>query len=150
MSKHVFIAFITAIMVLPSRSFATLGQREESCEQDRAALNGQSTEKAQNSYLVHTIQANGDVIKEYVSPVGTVFAITWRGLAHPNLSVLLGEHYAEFIAIAAKTPASQGRAPIGIQTSRAVVLRGGHMRDVHGRAYAPELVPSGVNPEDLQ
>jgi hypothetical protein len=150
MSKLVFIAFITAIMVLPSRASATLGQHEDSCEQDRAALGGQRTEKAQNSYRVHTIQANGDVIKEYVSSAGSVFAITWRGLAHPNLSVLLGDHYAEFIAIAANTPASQGRAPIGIQTSRAVVLRGGHMRDVHGRAYAPALVPSGVNPEDLQ
>ena len=151
MVKFTSSTLIFLALFVSSHAKAALGQKEDSCEHDRAALGGQRTMLSQNSFRVHMIKANGDVIREYVSLAsGSVFAITWRGLAHPNLSVLLGEHYPEFIQAAVNTPASQGRAPMGIKTSRAVVLRGGHMRDVHGRAYAPDLIPSGVNPENLQ
>jgi hypothetical protein len=31
-----------------------------------------------------------------------------------------------------------------------VVQSGGHMRGYFGRAYAPDMVPQGVNPDALQ
>ena len=65
----------------------------------------------QRLYRIHTIQTNGALIKEYVTNNGAVFAVSWKSIAHPNLSILLGAHYQEFNALATSQVPSRGRAP---------------------------------------
>jgi hypothetical protein len=144
-----YIVAIATILAVSNTATAALGDQESSCEHDRVALGGTRTMTQEKSYRVHIIQTNGALIKEYVTNSGQVFAVSWRGISHPNLSVLLGPHYQEFNALATSQVPSRGRAPSILKTTHAVVMRGGHMRDVHGKAYLPASLPQGIQPEEL-
>ena len=90
-------------------------------------------------------------MKEYVSPAGKVFAITWRGQVIPDMQQLLGTYFDQFAQAAqAQRESHVGRRPLNIQQPGLVVQSGGHMRGYFGRAYAPDMVPQGVNPDALQ
>lgn len=95
--------------------------------------------------------ATGLVVREYVSPSGTVFAVSWHGPTPPDLRTLLGSYFGEYTAAAAKAPLRPGRRYLALKTqSGAVIQTGGHMRDLRGRAFIPSLFPSGVSEGDIQ
>lgn len=74
-----------------------------------------------------------------------VFAISWTGPVMPNLSQLLGTYFSQYAAkLPAPTSATRNK-PITIMTPDLVVHAGGHMRAFYGSAYAPGLVPAGLN-----
>ena len=105
-------------------AWASLGGDSASIQADQLQMQGTRTTKAAESYAVHEIRAGtGTVVREYVSQEGKVFGVAWRGPWLPDLRQLFG----------------------GL-----VVRIGGHVRAFVGRAYVPEMLPSGVRAEDIQ
>ena len=68
----------------------------------------------------------------------------------PDLTLLLGSYTGEYQAAVKQTPRKHGRRFSQVRTDRIVVEKWGHMRNLQGRAYAPELIPSGVSIDEIK
>lgn len=130
------------------RAHAALGERAESVAADQASMGGQLSTTSGAGYTVHEITAQGRRVREYVSADGMVFAVVWHGSTPPDLSQLLGSYYGEYRAAAEKAPVALRYSKVS--TNHVVVERGGHMRDLWGRAIAPSLVPAGVSEAQIR
>lgn len=143
------LALVAALAAPPAR--AALGEPEASVSRDREALAAVARGSTNRGpYSVHELERGGTTIREFVSPQGIVFAITWSGLANPELGALLGSYAAEVEQAASRTPAVKGRRSQRVVAPHVVVDRWGHMRDRHGRAWVPDLVPQGVTLDEIR
>ena len=139
------------ILMLTSPAQAVLGELEASVNTDQQALHGSHKEEAREGYKVHQITASdGSVVKEFVSPGGLVFEITWQARQMPNLQQLLGANMTELQTALQSNPRRHSRGALIVRTDKLVFVSGGHMRSFHGYAYVPSLVPSNVSPEAVQ
>ncbi len=135
-------------------AWAMLGESGASVDTDVQAMHGAlaSTQvAAQNmSITVKTLSLpSGTSVKEYIASSGKVVAVSWRGPRPPNLTQLLGSYYADYqTALAARQPGQHNRHLL-LNSGRMVFESGGHMRDLHGSAYLPALLPQGVSAGDL-
>ena len=60
---------------------------------DQQYLRSEDRVQAFQAYKVHQLtSANGTIIREYVSPKGLVFGVTWQGPFMPNMHQLLGSY----------------------------------------------------------
>jgi hypothetical protein len=148
-----FIATGIAILVCaswcPYAAYAVLGGPADSVTADQARMGGHlASSKGPNFTVEQVSTSSGTVVNEYVSPAGTVFAVSWRGPRPPDLSQLLGSYFAEYQAAAAQVRPQ--RRPLKVTTGTVVVEAAGHMRDLRGRAYVPSLIPAGVTADDIQ
>ena len=146
------IACSLLILSLPSSLLASLGGDVTSVRADQAKMQGTVRTSSGKAYTLHEIQtATGVAVKEYVSPVGKVFAVTWNGPFHPDLRQLLGVYYDEYTqAVQSQRAQRRGRGPLLIQHPGLVVQISGHMRSFAGKAYVPQQLPAGVRAEDIQ
>lgn len=140
-------------MAITPLVWAALGQPAASVERDRVIMKGQQRQSQPTAgYSVQTITVAGMQIKEYVSPDGVVFAVSWKGTGVPDLQLLLGDYFEEYReglnAERQRTP--RIRKPLKLKTGRLVVERGGHSRSLWGRAFLPEALPPGLTAEDIQ
>ena len=146
-------ALVGCLLILvfgPAPAGAVLGEQEASVKQDRQFLGGQTRLEDRETYRVHEItDASGAIIREYVSPAGTVFGISWQGPRVPNLQQLLGSYFVHLQEYAQSQTRRRG-APLVIQKSDFVLTNGGHMRWYRGRAYVPSLVPANLSREVVQ
>ncbi len=127
-------------------AFAALGDRESSIAIDQKMLKASSARSTQKaSYTVHEMSSNGSLIRQYVSADGIVFAVTWQGMKRPDLSVLLGNYFTEYTDQNALRVKGVGRQPVEVKSANVVVRHSGHMRNLTGRAFLPDLVPVDVN-----
>jgi hypothetical protein len=143
-------ALVLSSLGVPLRARAALGGDVTSVEADRQQMKATRAVEAKGSYSVHVITTTyGTVVREYVSPNGTVFGVAWRGPFMPNLQQLLGDNYATFAQGAQDARSAQPRrsrnAPLAVEQPNLVVHSGGHMRAYVGHAYVPALVPPGVD-----
>jgi hypothetical protein len=149
------LALGAASLVVPARpAHAALGATVASVEADRASMKGQLRTRAESSYSVQEITAaSGTVVREYVSPSGIVFAVSWYGAAMPNLQQTFGSYFTQFQAAVqarrAQEPHPRGHNHLEIHTSSLVVHAYGHMRQYFGVAYVPSLMPSNLSISDL-
>jgi hypothetical protein len=137
-----------------SETLAALGQVTTSIPAfSSSATPGASKLAAAQSrpYTMQTLQLeNGTSVVEYVSPAGLVFAVSWRGPVLPDLSALLGDYFKTF-----KFETDQARmkgrrgSPVSIEQDGLVVKSNGRMRNFFGYAYAPDLIPAGVNIKNI-
>ena len=141
-----------ALVATAAPAWGSLGGDAASVQADQIHLQGTRTLKAANSYTVHEIQAaSGTVVREYVSAAGKVFAIAWHGPWMPDMRQLLGSYFDQYAqANQAQRGARMRRGPILINQPGLVVQIGGHQRAFAGRAYVPEMLPSGVSAENIQ
>jgi hypothetical protein len=118
---------------------------------DQARFQGSLKTTQATSYVVHEIQLpTGTSIREYESPAGEIFAVTWRGGWLPDMRQLLGSYFGRYAdAVQARSSAHPGRQPLRVADSEFVVELTGHMRSFAGRAYLPAMLPSGVNAESI-
>jgi hypothetical protein len=133
------------------RAVAELGGDVTTVAADRQQMQGakRSVRRAEN-YAVHEYEAqSGSVVREYVSPAGTVFGVAWQGRTIPDLRQLLGAYYAPYEQAVA-TGSVRHRGPLLIQEPGLVVQSGGHMRSYSGWAYVPDLLPAGVRAEEIR
>jgi Protein of unknown function (DUF2844) len=103
-------------------------------------------------HTVHEIRVpGGTLVREYVSPGGTVFGISWQGPFRPDLRQLLGDYFEEFqeAARGARRKAT-GRGPLRIDRPELVVHMDGHSRAFLGVAYVPGLLPRDFAARDIK
>jgi len=150
--KTVWMGIALLMLALPIPALAALGGDVTSVQHDQAQMKGELKTTEAEAYTTHQITAPGKtVIKEYVSPEGKVFAISWSGPFIPNMQQLLGTYSDRFVQAAKLQRESHpGHRPVNIQQSDFVFQNGGHMRSYFGRAYLPAMVPQGVNVDALQ
>ena len=138
------ILVILLMGVLPAS--AALGGYEGSVNLDQRVLRGQVREEVHSGYKLHQIiTPEGAVIREYVSPEGRVFAISWRAYFLPDLQQLLGSYFSR-VQQAAQAKTQRG-GPLIINTPDFVFFSGGRMMNFHGSAYVPALLPKNLTPE---
>jgi len=136
------------VLLLVSPALASLGDDVSSVQADQVHLKASTRVIARQLYSVHEMQTqSGSTIRQYVSPAGTVFAVTWQGFP-PDLRQLLGSHFDEYMTAASQT-VHRGRGA-HIETGDLVFDSGGHMRYVVGRAFLRSKLPSGVNSDELR
>jgi len=150
--KTVWMGIALLMLALPIPALAALGGNVTSVQGDQAQMKGSLKTTEADAYTTHEITAPGKtIVKEYVSPEGKVFAISWSGPFIPNMQQLLGTYSDRFVQAAKLQRESQpGHRPVNIKQPDFVFQNGGHMRSYFGRAYLPAMVPQGVNVDALQ
>ena len=134
---------------------AALGDTAASVQTDRVSMKGQlRATTPEPGYSVQEITAaTGTVIREFVSPGGVVFAVSWSGPAVPNLQQVLGTYFTQYqsaVATQRATARRSGHNHLEIRGPSLVVHAGGHMRQYVGLAYVPSLVPQNLSISDLR
>jgi hypothetical protein len=124
---------------------AALGEPLASIQADGQRMKAAAPRiQAASAYTMHELQdPNGGRVREYVSSAGVVFALSWSGPFKPDLGQLLGRYFVTY-AGTARSPGSD-RNHLALDTDTLVVRAGGRQRGFSGRAWAPALVPVGVD-----
>ncbi len=142
---------LTAAMLAPGNSQATLGESADSIAADQKALLAvRPSTTVRNGYTVQEVRSDAVTLREYISPAGIVFAIAWNGLIHPDLTPLLGSHAGEYEKSLRQTPHQPGRRHLRVKTNQVIVEKWGQMRNLQGRAYIPALLPPGMSVDEIQ
>lgn len=140
-----------AVLALAVPACASLGGNVASVEADRARMNASVNVTQETNYAVHEMQSPaGTTIKEFVSPEGNVFAVSWLGQFPPQMQQLLGPYFNQYSAAIQAQPRHYGHRPLNIQEPGLVIQTGGHMRDYFGRAYVPDMMPAGVKADEIR
>jgi hypothetical protein len=151
------IVVINAAMMLgiSAPALAVLGQPAQTVGSDAQAVGSRvhtlAQGPAQTPYTVQQFTTPARIeVREYVSPDGTVFAVAWNGPHPPDLAALLGSYFTDYKSMAAQTQGSYGLHHQSLHGDRLVIQSGGHMGDMWGRAWDPQLLPSGVGEEEIK
>jgi hypothetical protein len=144
-------ALASALLVLPSTASASLGSDASSVELDAVEMRASDRLVEATDHVVHEMRLpGGTLVRQYVSVDGRVFGVTWRGPFRPDLSRLMGSHFAPFAAAAQAARASRTRrGPLDVRAQGLVVQMSGRTHAFHGRAYLPDLVPKGFPLEEM-
>jgi len=145
-------ALLFLVLSLPAVAFAALGGDESSVQADQAQMRASLRTTRAAAFTVHELQApDGHLVREYLSPSGTVFGLAWQGPSKPDLHQLLGTHFDELMQAAQAAQAKRrGHGPLVVNLPGMVVVSGGHMRAFSGRAYLPQSLPEGVSADAIQ
>lgn len=138
---------ILLIISLGVQSYARLGEKISSSE--LSAARNRSAKVFVYDFRESTV--DGVLIKEYFSNDGVVFAVSWRGVAAPDLTSLLGNYFSEYDKAATEQLSAQRRGKSAtVKASQIIVRKFGHMRDIRGVATVLSLIPADVRAEELQ
>jgi len=118
---------------------ATLGGDVPSIRANLASLG--ATLQLATSDRHELVLPSGTVVREYVSPAGVVYAISWRGSGLANLRELLGPYFAQV----EHARHSGGHHLLNLVGTDLVVRAMGHRHSFAGHAWVPSLVPAGVD-----
>jgi hypothetical protein len=91
--------------------------------------------------------SSGTRIRQYVSRAGTVFAVSFEGPVVPDLKVLLGTRYGDYVVATASRRINHKVLTIDSPNLAMQVVK--LPRGFSARAFAPDLVPAGVARRDL-
>ena len=137
-------------LLVCSSAFAILGQDVSSVQADGARIKAAVNVLPGRSYSVHEMRTpSGTVVKEFASPAGQVFGVSWQGPSTPDLRQLLGEYFDQFMQAAQTTPRMY-RGVLHVETGDLVVESNGHMRFKMGRAYLRSKLPEGVVADNVR
>jgi hypothetical protein len=144
MKSTLRLALVFVIATLPA--WGALGEYEGSVGLDQRVLRGDIHEEVRAGYKFHEMTtADGALVREYISPEGKVFAITWRARVLPNLEQLLGAYFPR-VQQAVQARGHRGGALV-IKADDFVYFSGGRMMNFRGSAYLPALMPKNVTAE---
>jgi len=116
---------------------------------DQSKFHAKRAVLERRDYTVHEITgADGTVIREYVTPAGKVFGVSWTGPTIPDLAQLLGSYNTEFQNTLRSKRGRRNAAVV--RNSDLIVESAGHTRAFHGRAYLNSMLPSGVTQDVVQ
>ena len=148
MKTMVFGACLSAATLGAADAHATLGGDEASIVENRHHLHATQTVEKREGLERHRLALrSGMLIHEYLSPSGTVYAISWHGERVPDLRELLGPYFAQ---LEQNTTRRRGSHHASNLTGDDLVIQSvGHRHLFSGRAWVPSLVPAGVDPAKL-
>jgi hypothetical protein len=133
-----------------SRTGKVLGIALATVEADVAKMKGQARATPVAGYTMSEITLpSGTVVHEFVSSEGKVFAVSWRGMAVPDLSQTLGTYFTEY-KVAARTAPHASHHNLTVQQTDLVVRTGGHMRNWYGQAYVLSLLPPNFSLDEIK
>ena len=146
--RSVFI-FLSILAAAAFPAGATLGGSAESVVTDQSKFHAKRAVLERQDYTLHEITSDdGTLIREYVTPAGKVFGVSWTGPTIPDLAQLLGTYNTEFQNT---LRSKRGRRNVAVvRNSDLVVESVGHTRAFHGRAYLNSMLPSGVTQDVVQ
>ncbi len=151
-SRHcILLSLWLSLFALSHQAWGVLGEPASSVTSDSKAL--AAVHRATTSHSGYTVQemvSATTTVREYVSPDGIVFAVAWNGISNPDLSQLLGSYAADYHQALQQTRRIAGQRHLQVKADRVVVEKWGHMRNLQGRAYAPALLPKGVNVDEIR
>jgi len=139
------------IAALPAE--AALGGSMSSVEQDRAHMSASLLTTTSATHSVHSLTlANGDLVREFMNPDGSVFAVAWKGPSRPDLRQLLGDRFAVLQAdnTGGVHRGGHGRVPMTVNRSDFVLRAGGHSGAFWGLAYLPGQTPAAFSAKELR
>ncbi len=137
------------LLATPFPVLAALGEGESSVTADQVQMQATLRVTGSGKFTVHEMQLpSGTAVREYVTPAGTVFAVSWQGPALPDLRQVLGRYFTRYTE-AIRTNIAGGGARLIAQPGL-VVQSGGRMRSFIGKAYVPQLLPRDVLAEEIQ
>jgi len=140
---------VLACSALPAPTFASLGGNVSTVENDRVRMRAAQLRIIRASaYSFHELQSPAGVtIREYYAPGGTVFGVAWEGPWPPDMRQLLGTYFEQFQrANLAARSTRRTRGVLVVNEGGLIVQITGHARSFSGFAYAPALLPPGVQP----
>jgi hypothetical protein len=145
--KHIFTALLMLMMgTLPA--WATLGEYEGSVTLDQQYIRGEDRQEVRQGYRLHQITApDGSFVREYVTPEGKIFGVSWQGRSLPNLQQLLGSYMTNLQQAQKQTVP---RRSLVVRTDTFVFVSVGHLGTFQGHAYVPSLIPNNLRPEVVQ
>jgi hypothetical protein len=142
------------LVLLPTAARAVLGGDVASIEVDRARLQGQrrTLQASAEQVPAHVITtSDGSRIKEFVTPGGVVFAVSWSTRFKPRLEQLLGTHAGPYAVAARQALATPGiRHGFALDQGDLVIHASAHLNAHVGVAYLRSLVPDGVRVDELR
>ena len=141
-------------LLLSSGTFAALGGAPQSQSQSplgRSQGKYSSATSIKSSYFAFTtVLASGTSVIEFVNAAGQVFAVSWSGPLMPDLSIFLGDYFAQYQqAVEQRRVSGQRGGVVRSINSRLVMVSRGRMSRFEGYAYVPELVPLDLDVEGL-
>lgn len=146
--KSVF-AVLLMMMMEGLPAWAGLGENVASVDSDAQVLGGQHVMVAKAGYNLHQITtADGTLVKEFASPEGLVFGVSWQGHHIPNLSQLLGSYITNFRQ--SQRAHVVPRRAVTVKGANFVLSSMGHMLNFRGLAYVPGLIPANLTAEVVQ
>ncbi len=133
-------------------AFAALGGDAASIDTDVAQMRASRGVEQTDAYTVHQLKTqSGTMVREYLSPSGKVFAVSWQGQFVPDMQQLLGTYFDKYsAAVKANKEAHIGRHPLDLQLPGLAVQMNGYARNFHFRAYIPQQVPAAAKLGDIQ
>lgn len=145
-----FLLIILSSVGWSSGAVASLGNKLPTIEADRAHLSASANSETLGTATIHTLTSpNGGIVKEYAATDGTIFAVSWKGPARPDLRQLLGDRFS-----AMSSERHPGRRYmqriVTMRRPTLVILSQGHPGAFFGFAYDPSLVPSGFSLDALR
>jgi hypothetical protein len=147
--KPITCSAVTLLTLLASSVHAGLGDGGSGPLADASALRATDSVSGNGLYVRHELLTpTGDLIHEYVNAAGVTFAITWSGIVQPNLSVLLGSHYTDYLAETGQS-SSQHHQVIVHSTLLHIEVRK-LPRGFMGAAQLRAAIPVGVLAGDLR
>lgn len=131
--------------LLPSISYGELGGDVTSIFSEQKKFNSQLSSTQQGEFIVYTqTLTSGIILQEYLSRNGTVFAVTWSGPALPNLQIVLGSYFKEYLAAIKESQRS-----ISINTDSVIIQSSGMMGSFQGFGFLPKQAPIGFTSNNL-
>ena len=140
------------ILLRPNILWAGLGQTSASIDQDHQVFQAKTrTQKMQTYYTVYELKRDGLTLKEFEDKNGKIFALSWVGISHPDLSNLLGEYFYDYQNALVQVRPTPGHRRFGkFQGKNIVIEKSGLMGQSHGRAYLPQAIPKNVSLDEIQ
>ncbi|WP_175940094.1 DUF2844 domain-containing protein [Caballeronia sp. BCC1704] len=116
------------------------------------ASDGAVVHRAQSGLVTYreTSDPHGIVVREYVDAAGTVYAVSWRGPAMPNVEALLGAYFSRFRDGASATAGDAGLHTARVSDADLRVENRTRLREFTGRAWLASALPPGVSAADIQ
>ena len=131
---------------------AQLGEKVEAIDKLAKKLgSARQAVRTQLNFTVHEVVNPGLTLREYTDKDGVIFAVAWDGLSQPDLAPILGSYFEDFSQNISQSPKPFGRkSQSEVQGEKVTVVKWGHMRSAHGKAFVAAKLPEGVKAEDIQ
>jgi len=143
--KAALLTGLVSLLLVGSPAFGVLGGDVSTVEADGARMKSAVRIMPGMPYSVHEMRdPNGTTVREFVSPAGHVFAVSWQGPYPPDLRQLLGEYFDQYMS-AAQNSERMHRPGVHLEAGDLVFESGGHMRFIVGRAYLRSKLPGGAS-----
>ena len=143
--RNVLFYTILGALLLPCVSQAELGGNVASILSEQKEFNSQLSNEQQSGVNVYTqTLPSGIVVQEYLSGNGSIFAVAWSGPSLPNLQILLGGYFKDYL-VAIK----ESRRSVYLSNENIIIQSSGMMGAFQGFAFLPKQAPVGFTTNNL-